>query len=141
MNKSTKATEKLIKKSGKKLINACPTRWSSTFLMISRLLEVKSSLISVCEELGWNAQILSNLQWKQLEMTEKLLKPFTQYTTLTSGEERTTISLVIPVLLELEMHLQDEVSKYTYIRVIVISQHEYDILVITRVRGEAKDEC
>ena len=96
MNKSTKATEKLIKKSGKKLINTCPTRWSSTFLMISRLLEVKASLISVCEELGWNAQTLSNLQWRQLEITEKLLKPFAQYTTLTSGEERTTISLVIP---------------------------------------------
>ena len=25
--------------------------------------------------------------------------------------------------------------------VIVISQYEYDILVITRVRGEAEDEC
>ena len=110
-NKSTKATEKLIKKSGKKLINACPTRWSSTFLMIFRLLEVKSSLISVCEELGWNAQALTNFQWRQLEITEKLLKPFAQYTTLTSGEEHTTISLVIPVLLELEMHLQDEVRK------------------------------
>ena len=113
MNKSTKATVKLIKKSGKKLINACPTRWSSTFLMISRLIEVKSFLVAVCEELGWNAQTLSNLQWRQFETTEKLLKPFAQYTTLTSGEERTTISLVIPVLLELEMHLQDEVCKYT----------------------------
>ena len=109
MNKSTKATEKLIKKSGKKLVNACPTRWSSTFLMISHLLEVKVSLNSVCEELGWNAETLTNLQWRTLEMTEKLLKPFAQYTTLTSGEEHTTISLVLPVLLELEMHLQDEV--------------------------------
>ena len=25
--------------------------------------------------------------------------------------------------------------------VLVISQYEYDILVITRVRGEAEDEC
>ena len=113
MNKSTKATERLIKKSGKKLINACPTRWSSTFLMISHLFEMKSSLISVCEKLGWNALTLSNLQWRQLEMTEKLLKPFAQYTTLISGKEHTTISLVIPILLELEMHLQDEVCKYT----------------------------
>ena len=86
-------------------------------MMISRLLEVKSSLICVCEELGWNALTLSNLQWRQLEMTEKLLKPFVQYTTLTSSEEHTTISLVIPVLLELEMHLQDEVCKYTYVAI------------------------
>jgi len=107
MNKSTKAMEKLIKKSGEKLVNSCPTRWSSTFLMISHLLEVKSLLF----ELGWNAQTLPNLQWRQLEMTEKLLKSFAQYTTLTSAEERTTISLVIPVLLELEMHLQDEITE------------------------------
>ena len=110
MNKSTKATEKLIKKCRKKLVNSCPTRWSSTFLMISRLLEVKSAVISVCEELGWNDQTLSNLQWKQLEMTEKLLKPFAQYTTLSSAGESTTISLIIPVLVELEMHLQDEIT-------------------------------
>ena len=77
--------------------------------MISCLLEVKLPLNSVCEELGWNAEALSSLQWRTLKMTEKLLKPFAQYTTLTSGEENTTISLVIPVLLELEMHLQDEV--------------------------------
>ena len=41
--------------------------------MISRLLEVKPSLISVCEELGWNAQTLTNFQRRQLEITEKLL--------------------------------------------------------------------
>jgi len=79
--------------------------------MISCLLEVKSSVVSVCEELGWNTLTLSNFQWRQLEMTEKLLKPFAQYTTLTSGEESTNISLVIPILLELEMHLQDEIAK------------------------------
>ena len=52
--KSTKATEKFIQQCGKKLISACPTRWSSIFLMISRLLEVKSSVIFECNELGWN---------------------------------------------------------------------------------------
>ena len=109
INKSVKATEMLIKKARKELVNACPTRWSSTFLMISWLLEVKSSVVSVCEELGWKS--LSSYQWKQLEVIEQLLKPFAQYTTLTSGEGNTTISLVIPVLLELEMHLEDEIEK------------------------------
>ena len=109
INKSVKATEMLIKKARKKLVNACPTRWSSTFLMITRLLELKSSVISVCEDLGW--ECLSSYQWKQLESIEFLLKPFAQYTTLTSGEENTTISIVIPVLLELEMHLKDEIEK------------------------------
>ena len=77
--------------------------------MITRLLELKSSVVSVCEDLGWES--LSSYQWKQLESIEQLLKPFAQYTTLTSGEENTTISLVISVLLELKMHLKDEIEK------------------------------
>ena len=30
---------------------------------------------------------------------------------------------------------------YVCMYVLVISQYEYDILVITRVRGEVEDEC
>ena len=92
INKSVKATEMLIKMARKNLASACPTRWSSTFLMILRLLEVKSSVVSVCEELGWES--LSSYQWKQLEAIEQLLKPFAQYTTLTSGEGNTSNSSV-----------------------------------------------
>ena len=84
--------------------------------MISQLLEVKSSVIFLCNKLGWNSESLSNSQWKQIEITERLLEPFAQYTTLTSGEEK-TISLVIPILLELEMHLQEEVCSITTINV------------------------
>ena len=43
-NKSVKATEKLIALCRKKLVSDCPTRWNSTFLMISRLLEVRPHL-------------------------------------------------------------------------------------------------
>ena len=103
VNKSTKATEMLIRRVGKKLISDCPTRWSSTFLMISRLLEVKPQLTSVLEELGWDN--LPNSHWKMIEAMEQLLKPFAQYTTLTNAEESTTISLIIPVLMELSIHL------------------------------------
>ena len=125
-----KATEKLIKKCRKKLDNSCPTRWSSTFLMINRLLEAKSSVISVCEELGWNDQTLSNLQWKQLEMTEKLLKPFAQYITLTSAKESTTISLIIPVLVELEMHLQDEITAKSSVSSIAKKMLQGDLIML-----------
>ena len=59
---------------------------------------------------SWGGNV-SSYQWKQLESVENLLKPFAQYTTLTSGEDNTTISLVIPILLELQMHLDDEVSR------------------------------
>ena len=54
VNSSTKATEKLIGLCGKKLVRACPTRWSSTFLMIERLLLVKDGLYKVLEEMQWD---------------------------------------------------------------------------------------
>ena len=53
-NKSCKATEKLIQLSGKKLIANCPTRWSSTFLVIARLLHLWPHVAVVCEDLNWD---------------------------------------------------------------------------------------
>ena len=65
MNKSTRATEKLVALCYKKLISDCRTRWSSTFLLLERLLEVRSSLTSVLEELQWDN--LAASEWKTLE--------------------------------------------------------------------------
>lgn len=65
VNSSTKATEWLISLCGKKLIRDCPTRWSSTFLLIEHVLEVKASLITVLEELEWDS--LATSEWKILE--------------------------------------------------------------------------
>ena len=79
------------------------TRWNSTLIMISRLLEVRTELSNVLQELSWNN--LQNSEWKQLENLHSLLKPFAKYTALTSGEDYTTISTVIPVLMELSCHL------------------------------------
>ena len=104
VNKSVKATEKLIALSGRKLVSNCPTRWNSSFLLIERLLSVKDELSQVLVELGWDG--LQNSEWKTLEQIHFLLEPFAKYTSLTSGEEFTTISTVIPVLMELDCHLE-----------------------------------
>ena len=105
--KSTKATERLIGLCGVKLIadHDCPTRWNSTYLMIARLLKVRPSLTQVLQELGWDS--LQNREWRQLESLHEILKPFACYTQLVSGEYITTISAVIPVLLELQCHLEE----------------------------------
>ena len=105
--KSVKTTERLISLSGRKLVNDVPRRWNSTFIMISCLLEVRTELSKVMQELSCNN--LQNSEWKQLENLHSLLKPFAKYTALTSGEDYTTISMVIPVLIELNCHL-DAVS-------------------------------
>ena len=54
VNTSTKVTERLIALSGKKLIKDCPTRWSSTFPLINRLLEMREKLKVVLDKLGWD---------------------------------------------------------------------------------------
>jgi len=50
-NTSAEATEKLITKCGKKLVKDCRTRWSSTYLLIDRLLTARTSLTEVLQEL------------------------------------------------------------------------------------------
>lgn len=47
LRKSSVALEKLIHLCGLTLTKDCPTRWSSTYLMISRLLQVKDSVVKV----------------------------------------------------------------------------------------------
>ena len=44
VRKSTKATERLTSLAGCKLIGDCPTRWNSTYLIISRMVEVRNEL-------------------------------------------------------------------------------------------------
>ena len=90
MNSSTKATEKLISFCEKKLIRDCPTRWSSTFLLIKHLLEVKNSLISMLQQLEWDS--LATSEWKVLEGVKTSLQPSAQFTSLICGEDFTTPS-------------------------------------------------
>ena len=97
VNKSSRATEMLVARCGKKLVGSCPTRWSSTYLMIERVHSVKVSLTRVLDELEWDNLAVS--EWKVLENILKLLKPFAQYTALSSGEDYTTLSSVIPVIM------------------------------------------
>ena len=111
---STKATERLndISICGKKLVRDCPTRWSSTFLVIERLLQVRSSLATVLRELELDD--LATSDWKHLENIYTLLKPFAQYTSLVSGEEFTTLSSIIPVVTELSLHLEEVCCSFLF---------------------------
>ena len=104
-SKSGKATEKLITLSRKKLLSHCPTRWSSTHIVVSRLLELRIHVTGVCQELEWNC--LLNSEWKTLENYKALLDPFARYTQLASSESCTSISSIIPIVMELEMHLKE----------------------------------
>lgn len=73
--------------------------------MIERLLAIRGQLSDVLEQLGWDN--LATSEWKVLSYIHDLLKPFAMYTSLVSGEEYTTISSVIPIIMELNLHLKE----------------------------------
>lgn len=93
VDKSSKATEMLLSESH---MSSCPTRWSSSYLMVKRL------LTKVLKTLEWDN--LATSKWKALESVKKLLKPFAQYTSLV-GEEN--YSSVIPIVVEVNLHLEE----------------------------------
>ena len=76
--------------------------------MLNRLLLVKDELAIVLNDLQWDN--LPTSYWKQIENTNELLKPFAQYTQLMGSEEVTTISMIIPALMELDIHLEQSKS-------------------------------
>ena len=46
-------------------------------------------------------------EWRTLENLHLLLKPFAQYTSLVSGKEYTTISSIIPIVMKINLHLEE----------------------------------
>ena len=74
-------------------------------LSLSDAGEGKVPLSSTLERLEWDN--LAHSEWRHLESIHNLLKPFAHYTALISGEEYTTLSSVIPILMELQLHLSD----------------------------------
>ena len=104
-NSSTKATERLIALSGKKLTKDCPIRWSSTFLMVNRMIEVKDHLKNVLNEQRWDD--LAASEWRMLQHIVNLLQPFAKFTSLLSADEFTTLSCVVPAIMDLNIHLEE----------------------------------
>ena len=104
VNSSTKATGRLIiSLAGMKLVRECPTRWSSTFLIIDRLLTLRPFLSQVLEELQWDHLAMS--EWRTLDATRSLFQPSAHFTQLLSWEEFTTVSCVLPAFMDLNLHL------------------------------------
>ena len=111
---SGKVTEALIAETGKKLVSNCVTRWSSAYLVISRLLEVQDKLMIVLVQLQQKITLLQSDEWENLSHIRTLLSKFARYTNVAGGEEYPTLSLVIPTYWELQYHL-DEMMKVPFL--------------------------
>lgn len=53
-NKSTIATPLLINDAGMKLLGDCSTRWSSTYLLLERLVRLRIYVTQICEQQNWD---------------------------------------------------------------------------------------
>lgn len=96
----------MIEETGKKLMTACPTRWSYTLLALERLLELKPCIARIADE-NETIDNLRKADWIDIENYVKLMKPFADATYSVEGQNYTTISEVIPQLVELKKHLKD----------------------------------
>lgn len=101
--KSSVATERLLQQCGLNLMKDCPTRWSSSYLMLSCLLEVKDHLTSVADTMGWDCLLPS--EWhKVTTILIDFLLPFAEHTKVLESDTN-SLSLVVPALLDLKSHL------------------------------------
>ena len=66
---------------------------------------MKDQLSAMLEELCWDN--LHTSEWKVLASIHDLLKPFAQYSSLIGGEDYTTVSSVIPIVMEINLHLEE----------------------------------
>ena len=111
-NASEVAISKLVEKTNKKLIADVTTRWSSTYLMISCLVERKYSVDDICKFLKRNS--LLNTDWEILAKLCELLEPFANYTQLTTGSKIPTLPSVFPSFLEVKNVSLRQRTKITY---------------------------
>ncbi|XP_064456877.1 zinc finger BED domain-containing protein 4-like [Ornithodoros turicata] len=81
-----------------KLIKETPTRWNSIFYMLKRILEVWEAPTLTLSKLPRAPSPLSAEDVMLIEDVVAILEPFEEATKLMSGDQYTTISLVIPVV-------------------------------------------
>ncbi|XP_055027399.2 zinc finger BED domain-containing protein 4-like [Misgurnus anguillicaudatus] len=109
--KSSVATQRLLDQCGVIVVNDCPTRWSSTFNMVTRLLTVKDAVCQITNDMGWDSLLTS--EWQKLSYFHDLLLPFAEHTK-TLQSDTTSMSLVVPALFDLLSHLTEFAEKTRY---------------------------
>ena len=103
LKKSSKAVEKIKRKSGKVLLSDNVTRWNSTFRMAERLIELKDIVNEVLNDMKVDSLLVS--EWSRLAEMCDLLEPFALQTDKLQPDSK-CLSYVLPSLYELECHLQ-----------------------------------
>lgn len=103
IRKSSVAVQRLLAKCNKSVVADNMTRWNSTYYMVDRLLEIKTSVNEVLSSIMVDS--LTVTEWARLEELRNLLQPFTEITDKLQTDSL-SLSYVIPSILDLECHLQ-----------------------------------
>jgi len=102
---SSIAQEKLIALCGRVVVKDCATRWNSILFVLHRLLSIRVPLETVLKELKHDS--LTNTEWERVADLQRLLAPFREQTDALQTDTL-SLSSVLPSILELTLHLQDE---------------------------------
>ena len=114
-NRSTKGTERLtelqeqLSLTKHKLLSDCPTRWNSTYYMLTRLLEQKPAITVMCASSVGPRVSLSASEWCMMSELIQILQPLEEATRELSTEQRVSCSKVIPLLNALLFELRKNV--------------------------------
>lgn len=105
---SSVRTQQLKKLAGKTLVKFSQTRWNVLYLVVERLLNVKTELIIVCAK--EKIDCFSNSDWQMIEETKIFFEPMFKFTNASCEENETSISAVCVQMKEL---LYEHIPKYT----------------------------
>ena len=93
-NHSTKGTERLtelqeqVSLTKHKVLSDCPTRWNSTYYMLTRLLEQKPAITVMCASSVGPRVCFSASEWRMINKLIQILQPLGEATQELSTEQR-----------------------------------------------------
>ena len=99
---SLREKQRLLSDGGQsfELIQSCPTRWGSTFLMLDRIQVLQQALCAVLLDQPREVRYLlpDSEEWTIIEELIDVLKPFHRTTTAMSASSYPTLSMLSPLL-------------------------------------------
>ena len=104
IRRSGVAVQMLLNLSGKNVIMDNATRWNSSFQMMKRLSELRTSVNQVTQAMKIDS--LRVAEWDELVSLVEILEPFAEQTNVLQSDAQ-SLSYIIPSLLNLQYHLQN----------------------------------
>lgn len=108
------------------LVASCPTQWNSTLHMLRRMLDVKTALIEVLNEVDMDGLFAS--EWNFVDDICKILEPFAHHTDLLQMDSM-ALSNILPAILDLDVYLQGTSHCKTMAAIMLRSlRHRFSII-------------